>query len=235
MFQTKYLVTAVLACCCTATSYSQTGRISGIPGDGIPDFYYFSEEATILMSSGLVSRPAGFMVVDTDGTDIVGVLIGGPDVSENTFPGCALCDGMNLPGIDYLANVSSWTVGYTSAGRTEWIRTNPLQGRGFVGVIGEQWIDGDGTAFPWSDCGAPPFLDCLEPGQPLAYYPANLTANDFNNTLSDSNGLLWEVGYGGDMDGLKLTNVTLVPEPTTPRYLAIVAIAISLRWRFRSM
>jgi hypothetical protein len=97
---------------------------------------------------------SGVMCVDTQGTDIVAIFITGPDVS---VAGCELCDGMNLPGSDALAGTSTWTVG-RSAGSTQWIRTNPLVGRGFVGSIGEFFIDGNGVSQDWPE-DIPPFLD----------------------------------------------------------------------------
>ena len=101
------LLTIVLLAHTASTSLAQIGEQSGKPGDGIPDFYYFAVDGSRLMSSGSVHRPAGTMIVDTDGADLVAWLIGGPDVSRTD---CYLCDGMNMPGEDALAGSSTWTV-----------------------------------------------------------------------------------------------------------------------------
>jgi hypothetical protein len=117
---------------------------------------------------------SGVMCVDTQGTDIVAIFITGPDVS---VAGCELCDGMNLPGSDALAGTSTWTVG-RSAGSTQWIRTNPLVGRGFVGSIGEFFIDGNGVSQDWPE-DIPPFLDFPDPYAGIANYGPGLTPSDF--------------------------------------------------------
>ncbi|MEM8681413.1 MAG: PEP-CTERM sorting domain-containing protein [Planctomycetota bacterium] len=223
----KWILSLLLGCLCASFSSAQVGEVSGVPGDGIPDFYYFAEETTVMMSSGPVRREAGHLVVDTDGTDVVAMLVGGPDVTLS----CGLCSGNVLPGIDYLANVSNWVVGYSPNGRTEWLRTNPLTGRGFIGVLGEEWIDGDGNAQPWSGGGFPPFVPGIEIGAPLGYYDSGLTPLDFTNTFEDPNGRSWEVGYGGDTTGLLLTNVTVVPEPSTPVGLMLLSTIAFLRRR----
>ena len=235
MFQTliKWSGFLLLGCLGSSQLHAQSGQVSGFPGDGIPDFYYFAEDATVMMSSGPVTRAAGHMIVDTDGTDLVAMLVGGPDVTMS----CGLCTGMNLPGIDYLANVSTWFVGYSPNGRTEWIRANPLQGRGFVGVIGEAWIDGNGQSHVWDSGGAPPFVDGLEPGEPIAHYDPGLNSLAFSNTFEDANGRFWEVGYGSDTSGLLLTNVTVVPEPASPTNLLVLLTTLLLSrpaaWRPR--
>ena len=180
-----------------------------------------------MMSSGAVRREAGHLVVDTDGTDVVAMLVGGPDVTMS----CGVCTGTDLPGIDYLANASTWFVGYSPNGRTEWIRANPLEGRGFVGVLGEQWIDGAGQPNPWDAGGFPPFVNGIDEGTPLAYYDPGLTSLAFSNTFEDDNGRFWEVGYGSDTTGLLLTNVTVVPEPSAPIGLLLLSAIAFLRGR----
>ena len=120
-----------------------------MPGDGVPDLYYFSQDGlTVDTSFGMVSRPAGVMLLDSDGFDINAVLIGGPDVSTPLVSlgdgnvGCYLCEGMNLPQTS-ATSAGTYTVGYggvVPTGSTQWIRTSPLQGSGFIGVVGTGFI-----------------------------------------------------------------------------------------------
>ncbi|MEM8681488.1 MAG: hypothetical protein AAGF97_19245 [Planctomycetota bacterium] len=117
---------------------------------------------------------SGVMCLDTGITDLVAVFIEGPDVSEL---GCELCDGMNLPGEDALGNSSTWTVGFIN-GSTQWIRTNPLQGRGFVGAIGEYFVDGNGVEQAWPE-DFPPFLDFPAAFAGIANYGPGLSSSDF--------------------------------------------------------
>ncbi|MEM8681329.1 MAG: hypothetical protein AAGF97_18435, partial [Planctomycetota bacterium] len=90
-----------------------------------------------LMAATLQADSAGFrydpdtgiMTVDSGSHDLVAIFIEGPDVTAT----CNLCDGENLPGEDELVNISTWTQGFIN-GSTQWIRTNPLSGRGFIGL-----------------------------------------------------------------------------------------------------
>ena len=69
-----------------AIAVGQTvAQVSRVPGDGIPDIYYYLQ--------------TGFMDIDTDGVDMVAFFIGGADVST---VGCSLCDGMNSVSYTHL-------------------------------------------------------------------------------------------------------------------------------------
>lgn len=169
------------------------GQVSGIPGDQVPDFYYFATDAKVETSVGPVSRPAGTLLMDTDGTDAIAMLIGGPDATTN----CELCEMPNLPDPNPPFFASSWAAGFIN-GSTQFIRTAPIQGVGFEGVIGE-YEDPFGI-FP--DFG-------------ITNYGPGLTANDFDSVFIDDNGEFWEVIYGRDVGPNLFTNVTVIPEPTS--------------------
>ena len=47
-----------------------------VPGDGIPDFYYFPGGGDVMTSQGMITRAAGDLTMDTDGADIVAVFVG---------------------------------------------------------------------------------------------------------------------------------------------------------------
>jgi hypothetical protein len=161
----------------------------------------------------------GVLSVDTLDFDLVALFIEGPDVSVS---GCNLCDGMNLPGTDALADASVWTVGY-SAGATQWIRTNPLQGRGFVGSIGDFYIDGKGVQQNWP-LDFPPFLDFPAEGLGIAVYQTGLSSADFGN-----------VTYASD-DGTVVTErlcITLagcgeIPEAQDDEYEAMLGTVLEV-------
>ena len=199
---------------------------SGVPGDSIIDFYYFPVAATIDTSIGPVSQPGGTMLVDTDGVDLVVMSIGGPDVSVS---GCSLCDGGNLPGMDATGDASTWTVG-RSAGRTEWIRTNPLIGTGFRGVVGEAFVDGDDNLLSWpSD--VLPAVDFPEPSTGIANYGLGLSDADFSRGFDDGFGGFWGITYVREEPGVFLTNVTVVPEPGGHVAFVLLLVTCSLRIR----
>ncbi|MEM8681712.1 MAG: Ig-like domain-containing protein [Planctomycetota bacterium] len=118
----------------------------------------------------------GIMHVDSGDIDLVAVFIEGPDVSAGQ--GCNLCDGMNLPAEDPAGfDASTWTLGFIN-GSSQWIRTNPLQGRGFVGTIADSFIDGMGNEQPWPE-DFPPFLDFPDLGGGIANYGPGLNSSDF--------------------------------------------------------
>lgn len=204
-------VSVVLGCvalCASIAGAQDVAAVSGVPGDGIPDFYYFVDGSPANTSAGLVAMPAGTLTVDSDGADLVAMFVGGADVST---AGCALCDGQNLPGADALAGASTWTLGF-SAGSSQWIRTNPLQGNGFRGVIGNNFIDGSDTSQPWP-ADVPPFLNFSDPNAGIANYGLGAS---FNAVFNDGTGeALWEAQWATDASGGGFTNVTMVaiPEP----------------------
>jgi hypothetical protein len=56
-----------------------------VPGDGIPDVYLATSDfLPIFTSVGEITRSPGTIVVDTDGNDLVALLIEGPDVLATT-------------------------------------------------------------------------------------------------------------------------------------------------------
>lgn len=154
------------------------------PGDGIPDIYCFGFAGTIPTSAGDVTRPAGTVLVDTDGQDMVALLIEGPNIFDTTPDDGNWLFGSTARLPDPNASPplfsSDWTTGYI-AGKSQWVRTNPLDTDGFVGVIGEygdpfeifpdlgvgRFISGSGGAFDvifaTSESGT--FASNPEPGQ----------------------------------------------------------------------
>ncbi len=203
----RVCVFSVCALVATASFAQDIAGESGVPGDGIPDFYYFPSEAEVLTSDGLITGTAGTVVMDTDGVDAVAFFIGGADISVD---GCALCDGMNMPGTDALAGTSAWTVGF-SAGSTQWIRTNPLAGRGFVGVVGESYVDGDNAVQAWPE-DVPPFLNFSDAGAGVGDYGLEAT---FDAVFAGPQEGAWQVQLGTDDGRGFFTNVSVVPEPAS--------------------
>jgi hypothetical protein len=128
--------------------------------------------------------------------------------------GCTLCDGNNLPGEDALAGASTWTVG-RSAGSTQWIRTNPLAGRGFVGSIGDYYVDGNGATVTDWPADVPPFLNFPEAGMGIAVYAAGLGDADFG-----------EVTFASDDGSTSVGVVDIVPEPATFSLLGLAGLAL---------
>ena len=138
-----------------AVTCSVRAQPSGFPGDGIPDLYFYPyliDSLTFQTSFGPVTRPGGTLLLDTDGRDVVAVLVGGPNVS--VAPACDLCDGQELPLSPSTGD--TFTVGY-AGGSTQWIRTSPLVGRGFVGVIGTGYVDQFGVPRHEWPADVPPF------------------------------------------------------------------------------
>ena len=104
-----------------------TAQTSGMPGDGIPDVYYYMMDGT---APNGVFREAGYLVLDTDGADFAALLVA--DSAAHFFNGCILCDGDGInfpppPGHFY-------TVGNINDS-TQWVRTFPLNGPGPGGVF----------------------------------------------------------------------------------------------------
>ncbi len=175
-------------------------------------------------SLGMITGAAGTLTMDSDGSDVVAAFIGGVDVS---VAGCQLCDGMNLPGGETnLSDASSWTVGF-SAGSTQWIRTSPLSGNGFRGVVGTGYVDSSDATQTWPGDFAP-FLDFPEAGEGIANYGAGLSDTAFAKVFSDS-GVDYNVNFGTDASGNGFTNVTIVPavpEPTSFSLLGLAGLAL---------
>ena len=203
--------------------------MSGVPGDGIPDIYFNwldSGNLSFQSSLGRIDLSSGTLVLDTDGADIVAFFIGG----ENLIPNCEFCDGMNLPGADALAGASTWTSGYLG-GTSQWIRTNPLVNRGFIGVIGAGFIDGSGTEQPWPQ-DLPPVLDFPSEGSGIA----NSTTFCTEQTFQDDDGDRWDVFLATDSSGNYYTNVTgfapsCVPEPgSLVPWLALAVVIVRKRF-----
>jgi hypothetical protein len=174
--------------------------LAQVPGDGIPDVYYSSNDRFVPTSLGIVPIAGETLLVDTDGTDMVAIFVGGSDLS---IDGCELCDGMNLPGADELANASAWTVGY-SAGSTQWIRTNPLVGLGFRGVIGVGYIDGNDMIVNSWPQPPPPFLNFSDPGRGLASVSNFCRESVFEDDLGET----WEVEFVTDGSDVFYTNIS---------------------------
>ena len=153
---------------------------------------------------------------------MIAVFVSGPDVSLPPngagLPGCDLCDELsgfakNLPQTP--AGVgSNWTTGF-SQGSTQWVRTSPLSGLGFRGVIGTGYIttDTSTTVNTWPT-DFPPFF--VVPDFGLANYGPGLTEADFPGLFDDGSGTLFNVRFATD-DGRDLFgNVTVVvPEPVS--------------------
>jgi hypothetical protein len=132
-----------------------------------------------------------------------------------TALGCDLCTGSHLPQTDALADVGFYSVNYSPAGpavagASEWLRTSPLDGRGFLGVIGTGFVDGSGVQQPWPP-DFPPFRNYPELG--LANYGTGLTDADFPLKYVDGSGIRWSVRFAADEAALLWTNVTVVPVP----------------------
>ena len=210
---------------CTGVAFGQTTAAeSGVPGDGIPDFYYSVDGSAINTSLGTIATPTvGAVYLDTDGNDAVAFFVGGDDVSTN---GCELCDGENMPGVDAISDVSEWTVG-AIGGSTQWIRSSPLSGRGFAGVATSMFLDDMDAAQPWPmDVEFPPGNIIFDfPGEGLGF--ANYGPNAmFDQVLDDGLGeATWSAQMATNSGAVFYTNVTPigVPEPTA---LGLLSLAV---------
>ena len=106
-----------------------TAAPSGIPGDGIPDLYYFRDDG--LTAPNGQTRDAGTLTLDTDGADFAALLVS--DVEAHFFNGCILCDGGSGP-CNTPSNCHFFTAGNIH-GSSQWIRTHPLSGPGPIGIF----------------------------------------------------------------------------------------------------
>lgn len=132
--KTSHIVSALIGfVICPSISLAQ------FPGDGLPDVYAVVEGGeTFNTSVGFITRPIGTLIVDTDGNDMVALLIEGPDVTSPPDDGNWLAGSSAfLPDKNAGAPLfaSNWTIGYIQ-GLNQYIRTNPLDTDGFIGVIG---------------------------------------------------------------------------------------------------
>ena len=196
-----------------------------VPGDGLPDVYYFDVDSGPVMTSiGEITRPVGTLTVDADGYDLIAIFIGGaefgnpaasPPANQGVDVGCDLCDSELLP--DPNSNFSGWSVGSIAGSmETQWSRTFPLDGPGYLGVIGSD----PAGAFNQAMHG-------------LANYGPGAT---FIPTYDDGSGeALFEVLLDDNQSGnQRFTNVTVVPpvpEPATSAMAILGALLLSVRRR----
>ena len=214
-------VSLVLGCValCTGAAFGQTtSAVSGVPFDGIPDFYYSVDGSPITTSLGQITAPEiGRVYVDTDGADAVAFFIGGADVAT---VGCELCDGMNMPGTDGLGDTSTWTVG-AIGGSTQWIRSDPLQGRGFAGVSTYQFLDGADMPQAWPEDFAP-FVDFPDENLGIANYGPGAM---FDKVLDDGT-QLWNAQLATDGGAVFYTNITTIPFIPEPTGLGLLSLGV---------
>ena len=151
----------------------------------------------------MITRAAGDLVLDADGYagGVVALLIEGPNlipscVSPNGFCGMTL----SLPDLNNPPfNASNWTLG-NIAGKTQWIRTNPLTTPGFGGVIGEY---------------ADPFG--IFPDKNLSTYSGS--TNDFGLVTVASNN-------GSSLNNLRVSPTFVVPEPASFGLLGLALVSM---------
>jgi hypothetical protein len=185
--------------------------ISGMPGDSIPDIYYFAHAGTVQTTFGSITRLAGTLTIDIDlqpdGLLITEIAIGGADVSAVAL-GCDLCDGSLLP---FGSSVTEWVASYEN-GATAWRSVADGSGliRGFAGVIGTGYFGNDfQQVHDW------PSSDNF-PSFGLADYGIG---QNFTDLFTDSNGDNWQAKLATIestiLPDVIFTNVTLVPEPNS--------------------
>ncbi len=151
----------------------------------------------------MITRDVGAIVPDSDGYagGIVAMLFEGPDLRSFCSAPAGFCGtNLNLPDPNNPPfNLSNWTDGFI-AGKTQYIRTNPLNTEGFQGVFGEY---------------ADPFG--LSPDSYLSLYTGAMS--DFGNITVASNN-------GSSLDGLRLSPTFVVPEPTSFGLLGLALVSM---------
>ncbi len=189
----KFLAAASLLALVCSASFAQS--VYYFPTDGL----------TATTSVGDISLPAGTLTVDTEGLDMVTLLVAGPNGVTN----CDLCDNGFLPDPGNPPFfVSTWTQGFIS-GSTQWIRTAPLQGPGYVGVVGQ---DANPNGF-FPDFG----LTNLGPGLTQADFPQL-----FASKAEGGGSFLFATDQALEVVG----NVIIVPEPASFSLLSLAGLAI---------
>jgi hypothetical protein len=141
------------------------------------------------------------LLLDTDGTDVIAILIEGPDVTNSPDNGNYLTGSTAFlpdPNAPPPLFASSWTNGYVN-GLSQFIRTNPLDTDGFVGVIGE--YDDPFGIFPL--LGLAHYDGCPED------FGDVIIATDSGQIFSTENGTMAGVGP------ILLGGPPCVPEPTS--------------------
>ena len=143
MMQT-FQVGLILTCLALFAGVSDAQLQERVIGDGVPDVIEVSEGfETFLTSVGEITRPAGCLIVDTDGADMVALSIEGTNVIDNLPDNGNYLTGATAFLPDPLAPpmfASSWVDEYI-VGRNQWTRTSPMDTDGFVGVVGEHSSD----------------------------------------------------------------------------------------------
>ena len=90
------LLLCITAACFTALS-SGIVIAQGIPGDGIPDVYYWTASGDGAAAPNGEIKTAGTLQLDTDGVDFVVLFVSSP--TNLTAPeNCLLCDGGEIDG-----------------------------------------------------------------------------------------------------------------------------------------
>ncbi len=193
----KFVMAAAVVALISSVSFAGTGpQVLYFPTDGL----------TATTSVGDISLPAGTLTIDTGGLDMVTLLVSGPDGVAS----CDLCDNGFLPDPGNPPFfVSTWTNGFIN-GSTQWIRTAPLQGSGYVGVVGQ---DPNPNGF-FPDFG----LTNLGPGLDASAFPAIFGGP----TEGGSGSFLFATDDGQEVVG----NVVVVPEPASLSLLSLAGLAL---------
>ena len=116
-----------------------------VPFDGVPDVYLVADDTfPVPTTAGPLVRPAGTLLLDTDGNHVIAISIAGPDVITGQVDDGSYLVGVTswLPDVNALPPLfaSAWESVYVG-GRSEWTRTSPTDTPGFVGVTGQHSED----------------------------------------------------------------------------------------------